>query len=142
MATIRLKAVRGRVLDPYRGTLDLEQPERFTPRDADMQPFDALADALAALPDAKVVAKGRRFAIKRGDQAVRIVFASAARRVSIEDLSLQGDAMLAIHILHALVPLLGAVEIREGRFVDLVDGHEPPADIAARYDAYWIDESL
>src|SRR5579871_2248615 len=139
---IRVRAVRGRVVDPYRGSVDLDQPERFTPREAEPQPLAAIVERLREVPETTFYSKGRRFVIERKAQRVRMAFASAAPRVSLEDASIGGDGLLAIDILYTLLPLVGAFEIRIGGYHDLIDGHEPAPDVVARYDNYWIAESL
>ena len=135
--TIRLRSVRGRIDDPYRGGLALEQPERFEPRAGEPQPIAAVAAKLGELPDAKRVTRGRRIMLSRRGQAVHIVFASATRPEPLDALRFEGDPELAIEALHALLPAFGPVELRTGRFVDLIDGHEPAARVVERYQAFW-----
>jgi len=139
-SSIRLRPVRGRVVDPYRGTLDDGDP--FELRDADTQPFDELALAIRAYPGVRVHVAGRRFRVTRGHDELRIGFASAGRRVSLDDAVLEGDAVLAIEIVFALLPLLGAVELRAGAFVEVIDGHEQVDAVILRYRTCWIDAAL
>jgi len=138
-----VRPVRGRVIDPYRGTPDADQQaERFARREAEPQPIDDIIAALLRLPKAKVVRAGRRFTLTRENESLKVAFASAARFVSLDDASWEGDPMLAIDALHWLLPLFGAVEIKADGFVDLIDGHEPADAVAGRYRTYWIDEAL
>lgn len=141
-STIRVRAVRGRVVDPFRGSLDVEQPERLASRKAEDQPLDDVVDRLAALPNVKLTRAGRRFSLQRGDDVLKVSFASAARRVSLDDTTLEGDGMLAIAVVHALLPLFGAVEIYIGTYTDLIDGHEPLDTVSKRFDEWWIQDSL
>ncbi len=140
--SLRVRAVRGRVIDPYRGTPDeAELAERFAPRKAEAASFDDIIAVLKGL-GVEVVGQGRRFKLKRTDETLRIAFASAAPRVSLDDTSFEGDPLLAIDVLHAFVPLFGALELCVGDYRELIDGHEAVHVIAARYRAHWIAESL
>lgn len=140
---IRVKPVRGRVIDPYRGTPDADQQaDRFAARTAEPQPIDDIIAALVRLPKAKVARAGRRFTLTREGESLKVAFASAARFVSLDDASWEGDPLLAIDALHWLLPLFGAVEIKADGFVDLIDGHEPADAVAGRYRTYWIAEAL
>ncbi|HEU0029029.1 MAG TPA: hypothetical protein VFQ53_00260 [Kofleriaceae bacterium] len=141
---MRVRPVRGRLIDPYRGSLALDeaQPERFEPRTPEPQPLDEVVATLRRIANTKLVSQGRRFKLTRDRDILVIGFATAAKRVSVDDASLDGDPLLAIETLHALLPLFGPVEVRCGTFVDLIDGHEPVEPIAQRYRAYWIEETL
>lgn len=139
---ISVRAVRGRVVDPFRGTPDGDDPQRLASRETDAQPLDDVMAALQAMPGVTVERAGRRFVLKRGDDVARVAFASAAPRVSLDDATFEGDGALVLSMLAALLPLFGAVEVTIGRFVDLVDGHEPMDAVLKRYEAWWIDDSL
>lgn len=143
--TVRVRPVRGRVVDPFRGTPADEDGDggRFEPRAVDAQPLDEVVAVLARLPGVKLVRAGRRFTLGRGHDVLRIAFASAARRVSLDDATFEGDGNLVVTALHALLPLFGAVEVRVGDdYRDLIDGHEPLATVLERFDAWWIASSL
>ncbi len=139
---IRVRAVRGRIIDPFRGSLDVEQPERLASRSVEDQPLDDVIERLSALPNVKLTRAGRRFSLRRGGDTLKVSFASAARRVSLDDTAFEGDGMLAIAVLHALLPLFGAVEVYIGTYTDLIDGHEPLDTVSKRYDDWWIQDSL
>jgi hypothetical protein len=139
---IRVRAVRGRVIDPFRGSLDEEQPERLAGRSVEAQPLDDVIDRLRMIPAAKLSRAGRRFTLRRGNEVIKVAFASAARRVSLEDAMLEGDGALAIAVVHSLLPLFGAVELQIGTYSDLIDGHEPHDAVAKRFDDWWIQDSL
>lgn len=138
---IRVRAVRGRVVDPFRGGME-DGPERLANRDADTQPF---ADVLAAIENialVRVERAGRRLALERGDERLKVAFVSGAPRVGLDDLVLEGDGRLALAVMHALLPWFGPVEIRIGQFEALVDGHDPAAKLVETYDAWFVDDSL
>jgi hypothetical protein len=138
---IRVRAVRGQAIDPFRGTPG-DDAERRVPRTPEPQPIEDIVIALERVRGARVVRAGRRFTIGREHDVIKIAFASAAQRVSLDDATFEGDGNLAITVLHALLPLFGAVEVQVGSHVELVDGGEPLAEILERFDAWWIDESL
>lgn len=142
LTELRIRPVRGRVIDPYRGTPDEAEDDRYAPRPSDPQPLDDIVERLHRLPRVKLSRAGRRFMLHRGDDALKIAFTSAARVVSLDDMRLEGDPLLAIDVLVALLPLFGAVEIREADYRDLVDGHEPAETVAERYRTHWIERTL
>ena len=141
---VRVRAVKGRTIDPFRGTPSEDaEADRLASRAVDAQPIDDVAATLERLPGVKIARAGRRFTIGRGHDVIRVAFASAARRVSLDDATFEGDGNLVITALHALLPLFGAVEVRmAGGYSDVIDGHEPLAKVLERYDAWWIEESL
>ena len=139
---IRVKPVRGRVIDPFRGGLNVEDPDRFESRNVDRQPLEDLLATMERLPDVRVVRSGRRFTIGRGHDLAKVTFASAAKSVSLDDASFEGDGLLILSLLHGWLPLFGAVEVRIGTHRELIDGHEPLDAIAKRYETWWVDESL
>lgn len=139
---IRVRAVRGRIVDPFRGSLDEQQPERLASRSVEDQPLDDVIDRLRSIPNAKLTRAGRRFTLRRDHDVLKVAFASAARRVSLDDASFEGDGALAVAVLHALLPLFGAVELQIGTYADLIDGHEPLDAVAKRFDDWWIQDSL
>jgi hypothetical protein len=130
------------VIDPFRGAAHEEDPERFASRSVDAQPLDDVIATLERLPDVRIVRSGRRFTVGRGHEVAKVSFASAARTVSLDDATFEGDGALLLAMLHALLPLFGAVEITIGNHRELVDGHEPLDPILKRYETWWIDESL
>ncbi|MBX3157014.1 MAG: hypothetical protein KF773_13650 [Deltaproteobacteria bacterium] len=135
-------AVRGRLVDPYRGTLAPPEAEDRARRDCDLRAFDDVVAAFACVRGARLTRAGRRLSLRRGDDALFVAFASAAPRVALDDASFEGDALLAIELLHLLLPLYGPVEIRSGDFADVIDGHEPIEAVAGRYRTYWVDVAL
>jgi hypothetical protein len=138
---IRVRAVRGQSIDPFRGTPD-DDAERRAPRTPEPVSIDDVVAALERVREVRVVRAGRRFTIGRDHDVIKIAFASAAQRVSLDDATFEGDGNLVITVLHALLPLFGAVEVQIGSHVELIDGREPLAEILERFDAWWIDESL
>lgn len=138
---LRVRAVRGRNADPYRGAPDDDAAAREA-RDAEPQPFDTLVAALACLPDVRLERAGRRFTLRRGPDALHVAFATAAPAVCADDATFEGDPVLALEVLHWLVPLFGAVELRAGDFAAIVDGRESADEVAARYRTHWIDGAL
>lgn len=134
--------MRGRVIDPFRGALHDEDPERFADRAVDAQPLDDVLAVIDRLPDVRVVRTGRRFTLGRGHDIAKVSFASAARTVSLADTSFEGDGALILTLLHGWLPLFGAVEVRIGSHRELIDGHEPLDVIVKRYETWWVDESL
>jgi hypothetical protein len=134
--------VRGRIVDPYRDNVAEPDDAAFVRRECDLQPIGDVAAAFARVKDAVVQRAGRRFTLTRGTDTLFVAFASAAPTVALEDATFDGDPILAIEALHALLPLFGPVELRSEGFVDLVDGHEPAEQVAARYRTYWIDIAL
>jgi hypothetical protein len=139
---IAVRPVRGRIVDPFRGSLDEEHPERLAGRSVEAQPLDDVIERLRAIPGAKLTRAGRRFSLRRGNEVLKVAFASAARRVSLDDTTLEGDGTLALAVLHALLPLFGAVELHIGTYAELIDGHEPLDAVAKRYDDWFIQDSL
>lgn len=142
LPAVKVKPVRGRVIDPFRGGLEIDDPERFANRNVDTQPLDDLIAAMGRLADVRVVRAGRRFTLGRGHDLAKVTFASAAKRVSLDDASFEGDGLLILQLLHAWIPLFGAVEVRFGSHRELIDGHEPLDAIVKRYETWWVDESL
>lgn len=138
---IRVRAVRGQSIDPFRGTPD-DDAERRAPRTPEPRAIEDIVAALERVRGVRVVRAGRRFTIGREHDVIKIAFASAAQRVSLADATFEGDGNLVITVLHALLPLFGAVEVQVGSYTDLVDGREPLSEILERFDAWWIDESL
>ena len=138
---IRVRAVRGQAIDPFRGTPG-DDAERRAPRTPEPQPIEEVVAALERVRGVRVVRAGRRFTIGREHDVIKLAFASAAQRVSLDDATIEGDGNLAIAVLHALLPLFGAVEVQIGSCTELIDGREPLAEILERFDAWWIDESL
>jgi hypothetical protein len=140
---VAVRAVRGRVIDPYRGAAYEEpQPEDFAPRRPEPQPYADVVARLRAIANTKVKSTGRRFLVSRGDEMLRISFVTAARDVSLDDVVVQGDPELAIVVFHALLSQLGAVEVRAGKHIELLDGHEPLDTVIERFRSNWIDEQL
>jgi hypothetical protein len=129
---LRVRTVRGRTIDPYRGTADDGDDERFAARRVEPQPIDDVVETLRALSQVNFVRAARRFTLVRGHERLMIAFASA-RQVSLDDVAVEGDPPLAILVFHALVPLFGPVELRTERFIDLIDGNEPAELIVSRY---------
>ena len=140
--TVRVRPVRGRVIDPFRGALHDEDPERFADRAIDAQPLEDVLAAMNRLPDVRIVRTGRRFTLGRGHDVAKVSFASAARTVSLADTTFEGDGAMILALLHGWLPLFGAVEVRIGSHRELIDGHEPLDAIVKRYETWWVDESL
>lgn len=138
---IRVRAVQGRVIDPFRGTPD-ESPNRLASRETDTQPFADVLAAIEGMALVKVARQGRRLALERGDERLDVKFVSGARRVSLDDLVLDGDGRLAIGVMVALLPLFGPTELTIGRYQELIDGHEPTAAIVERFDTWFVEDSL
>lgn len=141
---VRVRPVRGRVIDPFRGMPEGED-KRLDSRAVDAQPIDDVVAVLERLPNVKLTRAGRRFTLGRGHDVIRVAFASAARRVSLDDATFEGDGNLVITVLHALLPLFGAVEVRIGEggvYRTLIDGHDSLQTLLEMYDAWWIEESL
>lgn len=143
VTTIRVRPVQGRTVDPFRGSPDDDvSAQRLADRDADSQPWDDVLAAIERLQGVTVKRTGRRLTLERADERLKVAFVSGARRVSLEDLVIEGDGRLAIAVMHGLLSLFGPVEIRVGRYDDLVDGHEPLAAVVERFDAWFIEDSL
>ena len=87
---------------------------------------------LAAVSGAKLARAGRRFTLTRETESLKIAFASAARYVSLDDATFEGDPLLAIDAARSLLTLFGPVELRTGKFRDLIDTNEPTEAVAAR----------
>jgi hypothetical protein len=138
---IRVRAVRGQAIDPFRGTPD-DDAERRAPRTPEPRLLEDVVAALERVRGVRVVRAGRRFTIGRDHDVIKIAFATAAQRVSLDDATFEGDGNLVLTVLHALLPVFGAVEVQIGSHTELVDGREPLAEILERFDAWWIDESL
>jgi hypothetical protein len=130
------------VIDPFRGALHDEDPERFADRAVDAQPLEDVLAAMHRLPGVRIVRTGRRFTLGRGHDVAKVSFASAARTVSLADTAFEGDGAMILALLHGWLPLFGAVEVRIGSHRELIDGHEPLDAIVKRYETWWIDESL
>jgi hypothetical protein len=130
------------VIDPFRGALHDEDPERFADRSVDAQPLDDVLAVMNRMPDVRIVRTGRRFTLGRGHDVAKVSFASAARTVSLADTAFEGDGAMILTLLHGWLPLFGAVEVRIGSHRELIDGHEPLDAIIKRYETWWVDESL
>ncbi|MDQ3339343.1 MAG: hypothetical protein M4D80_29615 [Myxococcota bacterium] len=138
---VRVRAVRGQSIDPFRGTPG-DDAERRAPRTPEPRAIEDVVAALERIRDVRLVRAGRRFTLGRGHDVIKISFASAAQRISLDDATFEGDGNLIITVLHALLPLFGAIEVQLSSYSDLIDGHEPLDEILERYNAWWIDESL
>ena len=95
---IRVRAVRGQAIDPFRGTPG-DDAERRAPRTPEPQPIEDVVAALERLRGVRVVRAGRRFTIGREHDVIKLAFASAAQRVSLDDATIEGDGNLAIAVL-------------------------------------------
>lgn len=143
LTTIRVRPVQGRTVDPFRGSADADvSTQRLASREADSQPWDEVLAAIERMQGVVVKRAGRRLALERADETLKVAFVSGAPRVSLDDLVIEGDGRLAIAVMHALLPLFGPVEICIGRYDDLIDGHEPAAAVVERFDAWFIEDSL
>jgi hypothetical protein len=141
LSVIRVRAVEGRRIDPFRGELENSATIHCS-RTGDTQPFADVLALLQGMALVKVERTGRRLVLARADESLKVAFVSAAPRVSLDDLVLEGDGRLALAVMHALLPMFGPVEIRIGRYEDLVDGHEPLASVLERYDNWFVEDSL
>jgi hypothetical protein len=130
------------VIDPFRGALHDEDPERLADRNVDAQPLDDVLAVMNRMPDVRIVRTGRRFTLGRGHDVAKVSFASAARTVSLADTAFEGDGAMILTLLHGWLPLFGAVEVRIGSHRELIDGHEPLDAIIKRYETWWVEESL
>jgi hypothetical protein len=141
MNGVRVRAVKGRTLDPFRGSVD-DGSDVLTSRPADVQPMSAVIDALRKMEGVTIERNGTRTSVTRARESLDLELAAVVRSVSVEDITFTGDTTLLVSALYALLPLYGPVEIQIGRYTDLIDGHEPAATVAARFDAWWIEDSL
>lgn len=123
-----IRSVVGRSTDAYRGV----SVAPATPRDP--SPPTSLATVCAALEtiEGAVVTQRRGLlVVSRADAELRIHV--GADPVALPELAFEGDVVLALLALDALVPTFGAVQLHDEGFTEIIDGTVPIAVAVSRF---------